>query len=191
MPKITAEAVIAHLFFTNKDYNSLGSLIKCNPAIKSTADREALRRALADGRIAVIGTDHAPHQLADKQGGCAKAASGMPMVQFSLVTMLELASQGVLTIERVVELMCHRPATLFDVRSRGFIRKGYKADLAIVRPDSPWTVTEDCIQSKCGWSPMAGHTFNWRVEHTFCNGRHIYDNGRFDASSRGEEIIFR
>ena len=191
MPKITAEAVIAHLLFTDKDYNSLGSLIKCNPAIKSTADREALRRALADGRIAVIGTDHAPHQMADKQGGCAKAASGMPMVQFSLVTMLELASQGVLTIERVVELMCHRPATLFDVRSRGFIRKGYKADLAIVRPDSPWTVTEGCIQSKCGWSPMAGHTFNWRVEHTFCNGRHIYDNGRFDASSRGEEIIFR
>lgn len=191
MPKITAEAVIAHLYFTDKDYGKLGSLIKCNPSVKSYEDREALRRALADGKIAVVGTDHAPHLLADKQGGCVRAASGMPMVQFSLVTMLELASQGVLTVERVVELMCHRPAMLFDVRKRGFIRKGYKADLAIVRPDSPWTVTEECIQSKCGWSPMAGHTFNWCVEHTFCNGKHIYDNDSFDASCRGEEIIFR
>ncbi len=191
MPSITAEAVIAHLFFCDKDYARLGTLIKCNPAVKSEADREALRRALTDGRIAVIGTDHAPHQLADKQGGCAKAASGMPMLQFSLVAMLELVDCGVLTIERVTELMCHRPAQLFDVRQRGFIRKGYKADLAVVRPNAPWTVTESCIQSKCGWSPMTGHTFNWRVEHTFCNGRHILDNGRFDASCRGEEVLFR
>lgn len=191
MPNITAEAVIAHLFFCDKDYARLGTLIKCNPAVKSEADREALRRALTDGRIAVIGTDHAPHQPADKQGGCAKAASGMPMLQFSLVAMLELVDRGVLTIERVAELMCHRPAQLFDIRQRGFIRKGYKADLAVVRPNAPWTVTEDCIQSKCGWSPMTGHTFNWRVEHTFCNGRHILDNGRFDASCRGEEVLFR
>ena len=191
MPKITAEAVIAHLFFCDKDYARLGTLIKCNPAVKSEADREALRRALTDGRIAVVGTDHAPHQPADKQGGCAKAASGMPMLQFSLVAMLELVDRGVLTIERVAELMCHRPAQLFDVRQRGFIRKGYKADLAVVRPNAPWTVAEDCIQSKCGWSPMTGHTFNWRVEHTFCNGRHILDNGRFDASCRGEEVLFR
>ena len=191
MPNITAEAVIAHLFFCDKDYARLGTLIKCNPAVKSEADREALRRALTDGRIAVVGTDHAPHQPADKQGGCAKAASGMPMLQFSLVAMLELVERGVLTIERVAELMCHRPAQLFDVRQRGFIRKGYKADLAVVRPNAPWTVTESCIQSKCGWSPMTGHTFNWRVEHTFCNGRHILDNGRFDASVRGEEVLFR
>lgn len=191
MPNITAEAVIAHLMFCDKDYARLGTLIKCNPAVKSEADREALRRALTDGRIAVVGTDHAPHQPADKQGGCAKAASGMPMLQFSLVAMLELVDRGVLTIERVTELMCHRPALLFDVRQRGFIRKGYKADLAVVRPNAPWTVTEDCIQSKCGWSPMTGHTFNWRVEHTFCNGRHILDNGRFDASCRGEEVLFR
>ena len=142
-------------------------------------------------RIAVVGTDHAPHLPADKQGGCCRAASGMPMIQFSLAAMLELVDGGVLTIERVVELMCHRPARLFDVRNRGFIRQGYKADLAVVRPESPWTVTEDCIQSKCGWSPMAGHTFNWRVEHTFCNGRHVLDNGRFDASYRGEEVSFR
>lgn len=191
MPSITAEAVIAHLMFCDKDYARLGTLIKCNPAVKSEADREALRRALTDGRIAVVGTDHAPHLSADKHGGCAKAASGMPMLQFSLVAMLELVDRGVLTVERVAELMCHRPAQLFDVRQRGFIRKGYKADLAIVRPNTPWTVTEDCIQSKCGWSPMTGHTFNWRVEHTFCNGRHILDNGRFDASSRGEEVLFR
>ena len=191
MPKITAEAVIAHLFFCDKDYERLGTLIKCNPAVKSEADREALRHALTDGRIAVVGTDHAPHLMADKRGGCAKAASGMPMIQFSLVSMLELVDQGVLTVERVAELMCHRPALLFDVRKRGFIRKGYKADLAIVRPDSPWTVAESDIQSKCGWSPMTGHTFRWRVEHTFCNGRHIFDNGRFDASCRGEEVLFR
>ena len=191
MPSITAEAVITHLMFCDKDYARLGTLIKCNPAVKSEADREALRRALTDGRIAVVGTDHAPHLRADKQGGCAKAASGMPMLQFSLVAMLELVDRGVLTVERVAELMCHRPAQLFDVRQRGFIRKGYKADLVVVRPNVPWTVTEDCIQSKCGWSPMTGHTFNWRVEHTFCNGRHILDNGRFDASSRGEEVLFR
>ena len=191
MPSITAEAVIAHLMFCDKDYARLGTLIKCNPAVKSEADREALRRALTDGRIAVVGTDHAPHLWADKQGGCAKAASGMPMLQFSLVAMLELVDRGVLTVERVAELMCHRPAQLFDVRQRGFIRKRYKADLVVVRPDTPWTVTEDCIQSKCGWSPMTGHTFNWRVEHTFCNGRHILDNGRFDASCRGEEVLFR
>ena len=191
MPSITAEAVIAHLMFCDKDYARLGTLIKCNPAVKSEADREALRRALTDGRIAVVGTDHAPHLLVDKQGGCAKAASGMPMLQFSLVAMLELVDRGVLTVERVAELMCHRPAQLFDVRQRGFIRNGYKADLVVVRPNTPWTVTEDCIQSKCGWSPMTGHTFNWRVEHTFCNGRHILDNGRFDAFCRGEEVLFR
>lgn len=191
MPSITAEAVIAHLMFCDKDYARFGTLIKCNPAVKSEADREALRRALTDGRIAVVGTDHAPHLPVDKQGGCAKAASGMPMLQFSLVAMLELVDRGVLTVERVVELMCHRPAQLFDVRQRGFIRKGYKADLVVVRPNTPWTVTEYCIQSKCGWSPMTGHTFNWRVEHTFCNGSHILDNGRFDASSRGEEVLFR
>lgn len=190
-PDITAEAVIAHLMFCDKDYPRLGTMIKCNPAVKTEADRKALREALTDGRIAVIGTDHAPHKLSEKQGGCVNAASGMPMIQFSLPSMLELVNNGVLTIERVADLMSHRPALLFDVNGRGFIRKGYKADLAIVRPETPWTVTGDIIQSKCGWSPMTGHTFNWRVEHTFCNGRHIFDNGRFDAGSRGEEVKFR
>lgn len=191
MPKITAEAVIAHLIFTDKDYASLGTKIKCNPAVKSVNDRDALRKALTDGRIAVVGTDHAPHKFSDKTGGCARAASGMPMIQFSLVAMLELVDEGVLTIERVVELMCHRPAELFDVNRRGFIRKGYKADLVIVRPDTPWTVTEDIIQSKCGWSPLTGHTFNWKVEHTFCNGYHVLNKGNFNESYRGEEVSFR
>ena len=191
MPQITAEAVIAHLFFTDKDYTNLKTLIKCNPAVKSENDRDTLRRALTDGRISVVGTDHAPHQLKDKQGGCSRAASGMPMIQFSLVAMLELVDKGVLGIERVVELMCHRPATLFDVRRRGFLRTGYKADITIVKPQCPWTVTTECIQSKCGWSPMTGHTFNWKVIHTFCNGRHILNDGQFDDSCRGEEIAFR
>ena len=118
---ITAEATVSHLYFCDEDYSTLGTLIKCNPAIKTKSDREALRRALNDGRITVIGTDHAPHQLSDKQGGAAKATSGMPMIQFSLVTMLELVDAGVLTIERLVELMCHHPAELFEVRNRGFL----------------------------------------------------------------------
>ena len=147
--------------------------------------------ALVDGRIATVATDHAPHLLAQKQGGCARAMSGMPMIQFSLPTMLELVDEGVLSIERMVELMCHHPARLFEVRDRGYIREGAKADLVIVRPQTSWTVTKDVIQSKCKWSPMEGHTYHWQVEKTFCNGHLIYNKGEFDDSSRGEEISFR
>ena len=190
-PKITAEAVIAHLFFCDDDYKTLGTRIKCNPAIKTRADRDALRRALSDGRIATVGTDHAPHLLSDKEGGCANAASGMPMVQFSLVAMLELVDEGVLSIERLVELMAHNPARLFEIAKRGFLRKGYKADIVLVKPQSPWTVDKDCIQSKCGWSPMEGYTFQWQVRTTMCNGHIIYNNGAFDNESRGEELRFR
>ena len=190
-PKITAEAVIAHLFFCDDDYKTLGTRIKCNPAIKTRADRDALRRALSNGRIATVGTDHAPHLLSDKEGGCANAASGMPMVQFSLVAMLELVDEGVLSIERLVELMAHNPARLFEIAKRGFLRKGYKADIVLVKPQSPWTVDKDCIQSKCGWSPMEGHTFQWQVRTTICNGHIIYNNGAFDNESRGEELRFR
>ena len=190
-PRITAEAVVAHLVFTQDDYARLGTRIKCNPAIKTAADRDALRHALTDGRITTIGTDHAPHLLKDKEGGCARAASGMPMVQFSLVTMLELVDKGVLSIERLVTLMAHNPATLFEVSKRGFVRKGYKADLVIVKPDAPWTVTPETIQSKCGWSPMEGHTYQWQVRTTMCNGQIIYNNWAFDASSRGEAVRFR
>lgn len=190
-PRITAEAVIAHLFFCDDDYRTLGTRIKCNPAVKTRADRDALRRALSDGRINTVGTDHAPHLLADKEGGCARAASGMPMVQFSLVAMLELVDEGVLTVERLVELMAHNPARLFGVSQRGFVRKGYKADLVLVRQGEPWTVSKDCIQSKCGWSPMEGHQFRWSVRTTICNGRIIYNNGTFDTESRGEALQFR
>lgn len=189
-PRITAEAVIAHLFFCDADYATLGTRIKCNPAIKTKADRDALRQALTNGKITTIGTDHAPHLLSDKQGGCARAASGMPMVQFSLVAMLELVDKGVLSIERLVELMCHNPARLFEVSKRGFLRKGYKADIVLVKDES-WTVTPECIQSKCGWSPMEDHTFNWQVRTTICNGHIIYNNGVFDSNSHGEELQFR
>lgn len=188
---VTAEAVIAHLFFANTDYATLGTRIKCNPAIKTPYDREALRQALADGRIATIGTDHAPHLPQDKEGGCARAASGMPMIQFSLVAMLELVDNGVISIERLVELMAHNPARLFEVSQRGFLRPGYKADVVLVKPNSPWTVAKECIQSKCGWSPMEGHTFQWQVRTTICNGHIIYNNGAFDTNSRGEALEFR
>ena len=188
---VTLEAVVAHLLFTNKDYLSHGTLIKCNPAVKKPEDRDALRQALSDGRITTVATDHAPHQLADKQGGAARAASGMPMIQFSLPAMLGLVDEGVLPIERVVELMCHNPARLFEIRERGYIRCGYKADLVVVKPRQPWTLTEEMIQSKCGWSPLTGHTFQWQVQQTICNGHIIYHQGTFDHASRGEEIQFR
>ena len=188
---ITAEVTPSHLYFCDRDYTSLGTRIKCNPAIKSAADRNALRQAVADGRIAVIGTDHAPHLLAQKEGGCAKAASGMPMIQFSLVTMLELVDKGVLTLERLVELMCHNPADLFGVRNRGYLREGYQADIVLVRPNCGWTVTKDVIKSKCGWSPMENHMYLWRVERTICNGHTVYQNGTVDTNYIGQPVEFR
>ena len=188
---ITGEAVIAHLYFSDEDYADKKAFIKCNPAIKTVNDREALREALADGRISVVGTDHAPHEWKDKQGGCAKAASGMPMVQFSLVSMLELVDKGVLSIERMVEVMSHHPAKLFHVDKRGFLRPGYQADIVIVRPHTAWTVQKEIIQSKCGWSPMEGHEYQWQVEQTICNGHLIYNKGEFDEAYRGEELTFR
>lgn len=188
---ITGEAVIAHLYFSDEDYADKKASIKCNPAIKTVKDRQALREALADGRISVVGTDHAPHEWKDKQGGCAKAASGMPMVQFSLVSMLELVDEGVLSIERMVEVMSHHPAKLFQVDKRGFLRPGYQADIVIVRPHTAWTVQKEIIQSKCGWSPMEGHEYQWQVEQTICNGHLIYNKGEFDEAYRGEELTFR
>ena len=188
---ITAEATVSHLYFCDRDYNALGTRIKCNPAIKTQRDRDALREALNDGRITVVGTDHAPHLLSQKEGGCARAASGMPMIQFSLVTMLELVDQGVLTIERLVELMCHNPARLFEVSQRGYLREGYQADIVLVRPGAGWTVTKDVIQSRCGWSPMENHMYLWRVERTICNGHTVYQQGRVDTSYIGQPVYFR
>lgn len=188
---VTGEACVAHLLFTSADYARKRALIKCNPAVKRDEDRQALRQALTDGRITTVATDHAPHLLAQKQGGCARAASGMPMVQFSLPVMLGLASEGVLSMERVVELMCHQPAQLFQIRERGFLRPGYKADIAIVRPTEPYVVSNDMVQSRCGWTPLEGDTLCWRVSHTLCNGRFVVDEGRFSTDSRGEELLFR
>ena len=188
---ITAEATVSHLYFCDRDYNALGTRIKCNPAIKTQRDRDALREALNDGRITVVGTDHAPHLPSQKEGGCARAASGMPMIQFSLVTMLELVDQGVLTIERLVELMCHNPARLFEVSQRGYLREGYQADIVLVRPGVGWTVTKDVIQSRCGWSPMENHMYLWRVDRTICNGHTVYQQGRVDTSYIGQPVYFR
>jgi len=188
---ITAEATVSHLYFCDRDYNALGTRIKCNPAIKTQRDRDALREALNDGRITVVGTDHAPHLLSQKEGGCARAASGMPMIQFSLVTMLELVDQGVLTIERLVELMCHNPARLFEVSQRGYLREGYQADIVLVRPGAGWTVTKDVIQSRCGWSPMENHMYLWRVDRTICNGHTVYQQGRVDSNYIGQPVYFR
>lgn len=188
---ITAEAVIAHLFFSDEDYARLGTRIKCNPAVKTAYDRSELRKALSSGAISTVGTDHAPHLLKDKEGGCARAASGMPMIQFSLVTMLELVDNGVLDMERLVRLMCHNPADIFEVRGRGYLRKGYKADIVLVGRDRRWTVTGDTVRSKCGWSPMEGHAYDWRVVKTICNGQVVYDDGTFYDNIHGEQVMFR
>ena len=190
-PSITAEACVGYLIFSSLDYSRLGARIKVNPAIKSPVDQFMLREALNDGRIATIATDHAPHLLSQKQGGCVKAASGMPMIQFSLVSMLELVDAGILSIERMVELMAHNPARLFEVRQRGFLRVGYKADIAIVRRGEPWTVTPAIIESKCGWSPVEGREYRWHVEQTLCNGHLIYNNGKVDRNYIGEAVAFR
>ena len=187
---ITAEACVAHLHFTDKDYDTLGTRIKCNPAIKQASDRNALRKGILDGRIDVIGTDHAPHLLSEKEGGCLKAVSGMPMVQFSLVTMLEMVDKGVLTLPQLVEKMCHAPARLFQIKERGYLRPGYKADLVLVRPDAPWIVKADTILSKCGWSPMEGHTYSWKVEQTFVNGQQVYAGGKLCDMVRGQRLEF-
>ena len=190
-PQVTAEACVGHLWFTQDDYQRLGARIKVNPSIKTAADRDALRAALTDGRIYTVGTDHAPHRLSEKVGGCVRAASGMPLVQFSLVAMLELVDKGVLSLERLVQLMCHQPAELFQVENRGYLREGYKADLVMVRPNVPWTLTPNRIQSTCNWSPLEGHTFHWRVERTFCNGFPIYNRGHItDEMFRGQAVCY-
>lgn len=188
--KITAEATVSHLYFCDKDYKTLGTRIKCNPAIKSETNRNALRKALRTNVIDTIATDHAPHILNEKQGGALKAVSGMPMIQFSLPAMLELAYQGVLSIEQVVEKMAHAPASIYQVKHRGFIRKGFKADLVLVDLNNPWTVTSDDILSKCKWSPMEGQTFHSKVMKTFCNGHPVFDGTKVDEDVHGEELRF-
>lgn len=190
-PRITAEACVGHLVFSDKDYAKLGTRIKVNPAIKTEADCHALREALNNDKIYTIGTDHAPHKLSEKMGGCAKAASGMPIIQFSLISMLELVDKGVLSLERMVQLMCHNPAELLQIENRGYLREGYKADIVMVRPHVPWTLTPNRIQSKCNWSPLEGHVFHWRVERTFCNGFPIFNRGHVtDEKFRGQAVCY-
>lgn len=188
--KITAEACVAHLLFTADDYNRLGTRIKCNPAIKSEADRTALRKALKSGKIDVVATDHAPHLLSEKVGGALKAVSGMPMIQFSLISMLALTDENVVSIEDVVEKMCHAPARLYEINQRGYLRPGYKADIAIVS-HTPWTIAQSDIVSKCGWSPLEGAEMKWHVERTFVNGTEVYADGHVNDECRGEALSFR
>ena len=188
--RITAEAVIAHLMFTTEDYDTLGTRIKCNPSIKTPEDRAALREALTNGLIDVVATDHAPHLENEKLGGALKAASGMPMIQFSLVAMLELSEQGVLPIERIPSLMSHNPAKLFHIDRRGFIRPGYYADLVLVDPNGNWQVKEGRYYTKCGWTPMDERFFTWRVRRTFVNGITAYSDGIVVDGVRGKELRF-
>ena len=189
--QFTAEACPAHLWFTDADYSTKGTRIKCNPAIKTAADRDALRLALTDGHIDVIGTDHAPHLLSEKQGGCRTAASGMPVLPYSLPAMLELMEDGVLKMTDVVRLMCHNPAQIFSIKERGYIRQGYKADLTLVSStDQGYTVSDADVPNKCGWTPFDGDEFHWRVCATWVNGHAVYDNGHFDTSIKGQPVKF-
>ena len=188
--QITAEVCLPHLYYTDADYAQYGTRIKCNPAVKTAADRDALRQALRDGRIDVIGTDHAPHLLTEKIGGCIKAASGIPTIQYVLPAMLELCDEGVITLPEIVEKMAHNPATLYKIEGRGFIRPGYQADLVLVKPDAPHTVNAETIVSKCGWSPFEGHTFRWDITHTWVNGHTVYKNGMFDEHIMGQRLTF-
>ncbi len=186
---VTGEVCLAHLLFDSRDYATLGTKIKCNPAVKDPRHRRALIEAVRDSRLTTIATDHAPHLLREKEGGAIRALSGMPMVQYSLPAMLTLAQEENIPPERVVQMMCHNPATLFGVRLRGFLRKGYKADITIVRAEE-WTIDKEDVRSKCGWSPLEGRRLKWKVAHTILNGQHIYANHQFAVNSQGEEIEF-
>ena len=188
--RITAETAPHYIGATDEWVAGYDSNCRVNPPLREEADRQACIAGLVDGTLDCIATDHAPHLLAEKQGGALKATSGMPMIQFSLVSMLELVNQGVFDIETVVEKMCHAPARLYGIEERGFLREGYMADLVLVRPDASWLLTPDCIQSKCGWSPLQGYPFNWQVEKTFVNGRMVYNGAEVDESFRGQELRF-
>jgi len=175
--KITSEVCVHHLWFSDEDYARLGTRIKMNPAIKTASDREALREALREGRLDIVATDHAPHLMSEKDGNALTAASGAPMVQFSLPLMLEMADQGVFTHELVVEKMCHAPARLFKIKDRGYLKEGYYADITVVRPNHPYTVTDSMVLSRCGWTPLAGTTLHNRVVATYVNGEEAYIDG--------------
>lgn len=188
--KITAEVCVHHLTFTNEDYETKGGLIKWNPAVKTQKDKDGLWEALLDNRIDVIATDHAPHAWEEKQNVYTKCPSGAPLVQHSLVVMLENFKNGKISLERIVEKMAHNPAILFRIEKRGFIREGYKADLVLVDLNQNWTVKKENILYKCGWSPLEGTEFHSKVTHTFVNGNLVYENGKIKEEKFGERLLF-
>ena len=191
--RITSEACIHHLWFSDADYADKGTHIKWNPAVKTAHDREQIRAAILDGRIDVVATDHAPHTKEEKSNSYFKAPSGGPLVQHALVAMLDLVHDGLLPVEKVVDLMAHRVARLFRMADRGFIRPGMKADLVVVQPNDPWTVHEGNVMSKCGWSPFQGHTFKSRVHETWVNGTQVWDGQRITTTHGhhvGERLTF-
>ena len=189
--KITTEVSVHHLWFSDKDYERLGMLIKWNPAIKTQKDKEGLLQALIDDRIDLVTTDHAPHTLEEKQQPYFQSMSGAPMVQHSLNVMLEFYKQGKISLEKIVEKMCHNPAILYHIEKRGFIREGYYADLVLVNMDAPWTVSKENILYKCGWSPLEGTAFNTQVTHTLVNGHLVYELGVFDEEQKGMALVVK
>lgn len=185
---ITTEVSVHHLWFSDKNYDGLGTLIKWNPAIKTEKDKRGLLNALLDDRIDLVTTDHAPHTLHEKQKPYFQSMSGAPIVQHSLNIMLEFYKQGLISLEKIAEKMCHNPAILYSIEKRGFIREGYFADLTIVDLNINWTVDKENILSKCGWSPLEGTSFKTKVTHTFVNGNLVYDNGEFNEKTKGKAL---
>ena len=188
--KITGEVCVHHLWFDDRDYARLGSRIKWNPAIKTSVDRESLFRAVLDDTLDIIATDHAPHLLSEKENPYLTCPSGAPMVQHALVAMLEFYHKGKISLEKIVEKMCHHPAILYQIDKRGFLCKGYHADMVLVDPDNPWSVSSDNILYKCGWSPFEGTTFRSRVTHTWVNGNLVFDQGKFYETRKGKRLEF-
>lgn len=188
--KITAEVCLHHLWFSDEDYNTKGSLIKWNPAVKTSEDRAALWEAFLDDRIDVFATDHAPHTIEEKDNKYANAPSGGPLVQHALPAMLEKYHEGIISLEKIVEKMCHNPAILFDIEKRGYIREGYFADLVLVDLNNSWTVNKENIAYKCGWSPFEGTRFQSKISHTFINGHLGYENGRFSEQRNAKRLTF-
>lgn len=188
--RITAEVCVHHLWFSDENYSKLGARIKWNPAIKSASDRDALLQALKDGKLDVVATDHAPHTLEEKSNSYFSCPSGGPLVQHSLPAMLEMSRQGKISLEMVVEKMCHAPARIFGVDRRGYIREKYHADLVLIDPEASWKVSPENILYKCGWSPLEGVTFHSKITHTFVGGHLAWHNDNFDESRMGTRLIF-
>ncbi len=188
--KITAEVCVHHLWFTDEDFDRLGAKIKWNPSIKTKADRDKLRESLQNGKLDIVATDHAPHLPAEKQGGCLQAASGGPLVQHSLQAMLQMADEGIFTHEMVIDKMCHAPAQLFAIKERGYIRKGYFADLVLVNPNKKQQVNAQNILYKCGWSPFEQFVFNHSIDKTFVNGNLVFSDGKVNTEKFGKRLTF-